>query len=264
MSALPDHRWLTRLDGRGVVVLGVGGGSIGTAATRLLAAAGADLLCVDIDERAAAEVAEQVRGEHHVADITDRAQMEKLFARADALFGTGFFGVVDVVGAGRAGRIETFDDETIEQTFSLNFRHALLTTQIAGPMLAKRGSGAMVFVGSVAGLVAAPDQVIYDSAKAALHQLVRHAAQEFGPHGVRSNVVAPAVVMTCRLAASAAPGVIEAICESTPLRRLADPEDVAGAILFLLCGLSRHVNGIVLNVDGGTMTGAGLPRTQRT
>lgn len=262
MSARPDHAALTRLDGRGIVLLGAGGGAIGEQTAQLLSAAGARLLCVDVLEAEAERVAAEIGGTPHVADITDRAQMEDVFATADKLFGADFHGIADVVGAGSAATLHEFDDAAIDRIFALNFRHALVATQIAGPMLAARGGGSMVFVGSLAGHVVAPDQAIYGSAKAALHQLVRYGAQEYGPDGVRVNAVAPAIVLTDRLKAKAAPGMLEEIAALTPLRRIAEPLDVAGAILFLLSDLARQVTGSVLNVDGGTMTGANLPRTR--
>lgn len=258
----PDLAALTRLDGRGIVVLGVGPG-IGGATARLLAAAGAKLLCVDRDEGQARATAEAVGGEPYAADITDRAQMQALFARAESLFGDSFYGVADIVGVGKHGEIEAFDDADIDRILALNFRHALLVTQIAGPMLAARGRGTLVFVSSLAGSVVAPDQPIYGMAKGALQQMVRYAAHEYGPRGVRTNAVAPALTLTPGLRARLSPAAI-AECEArTPLRRCAEPEDMANTIYYLTADLSSYINGSTINVDGGIMTGANLPSTRQ-
>ena len=255
-----DLAGLTRMDGRGVVVLGVGGEGMGTATARLLAAAGAKVMCVDIREDLARAVAEEIGGEPHVADVTDRRAMEALFARADALFGDRFSGVVDIVGQATGGNLASFDDGTIERLFAGNLRHALLTVQIAGPMLAARGGGSMVFVGSLAGAAVSPGQAIYAVAKAGLHHLVRHAADEYGPRGVRANVVAPGIILTAGVRAVAPPAALEKIAGDTPLRRVGQPQDVANTIYFLTSDLSAYVTGSVIYVDGGTMTGANLPR----
>ena len=255
-----DHRALTRLDGRGIIVLGAGGEGMGTATARLLAAAGARVMCVDIREDLASAVADEVGGEAYAANVTDRTEMEKLFAHADRVFGKHFAGLVDIVGGGGRGRLASFDDAAIDQLLALNLRQALLAIQIGAPMLAARGGGTMAFVGSIAGIAVAPGQPIYAMAKAGLHHLVRQAADEFGPRGVRLNVVAPGVVERERWTDKA--DMLSRIAGETPLRRVGNVRDVANVLYFLMTDLSSYMTGTVLNVDGGKMIGANLPRTQ--
>lgn len=253
-----------RLDGRGIVVLGAHGGGIGTITSRILAAAGANLLCVDIDEARAREIADEVGGEACVADITSREEMEKLFARADQLFGESFHGVADIVGKSFPGPLDGFDDATIGRAIDMNLRHALYAVQIAAPMLARRGGGAMVFVSSLAGSKATPNQGIYSIAKGALEQLIRNAAFEFGPHGVRINGVAPGLTLTPGVQSKTTQAEAELIAQTIPLRKLATSADQANAIYFLLSELSGHVSGSIMHVDGGQMTSAGLPQLRPT
>lgn len=248
---LKDHLQLARLDGRSYVVLGAGGGGLGDATCEALAGAGAHLLCVDRSEEQAKAVAAQVGGEPFVADVTLRKDVQAVFDRAQAAFGTGFAGVIDVVGMAKNARIDEMDDDAIEQQFAVVLRHALLTVQIAGPILAKSGGGTLTFVGSLSGLAAIPNQTFYGIAKAALHHLVRYAAQELGPDGVRVNGVAPGFISTPRLLSMLPQDMWDRLAASNPLRRVATPEDIAKAILFLVSDLSNYVNGNILTLDGG-------------
>lgn len=259
--SLKDHFASARLDGRGYVVLGAGGGGLGDATCMALAGAGAQLLCVDRDEGQAGAIAGRVGGESCVADVTQRDDMIGVFERAKAMMGPRFAGVVDIVGAAKNARIDEMDDDAIERQFAIVLRHAILTVQIAGPLLAKHGGGTLTFVGSLSGLAAVPNQAYYGTAKAALHHLVRCAAVEFGPAGVRANVVAPGFVSTPRLLAMMPEEMWARLAADNPLRRVATPEDVAKAVLFLVSDLAGYVTGNVLTLDGGVSQSLALVGT---
>lgn len=248
-----DHDYLStsRLDGQAFVVLGAGGGGIGTATSLALAAAGATLVCVDGNAREAQDIAAATGGLALDLDITDREQMTGLFRRVADEFGDRLGGIVDIVGVARNGPFESYDDVAVERQFAIVMRHALLAIQLGAPLLARSGGGTMTFVGSISGDRAVPNQAIYGTSKAALHQLVRYAAQEFGPQGVRANAVSPAFVATPRLRAAIPAPVWEAIATQNPMRRVAEPGDVARAILFLASPMSSYVNGQILTLDGG-------------
>lgn len=263
MANLPskDHLTLARLDGRGYVILGAGGGGLGDATCEALAGAGARLLCVDRAEQQAKAVAAQVGGEPFVADVTRREDMEAVFDRARSSMGDRFAGVIDIVGMAKNTRITEMDDDAIEQQFAIVLRHALLAVQIAAPMLAKSGGGSLTFVGSLSGMVAIPNQTYYGLAKAALHHLVRYAAQEFGPEGVRVNAVAPGFISTPRLVALLPDEMWKRLAAANPLRRVATPDDIAKAILFLVTDLAAYVTGNILTLDGGVSQMLSLPGT---
>jgi NAD(P)-dependent dehydrogenase (short-subunit alcohol dehydrogenase family) len=249
----------SRLDGRGFVVLGAGGGGMGTQTSLALARAGATLLCVDNKESEAADIAAATGGTAHTADVTSRTDMEAVFARADQLFGDKFAGIVDIVGVARNSALPDAADDAIAWQFDIVLRHALLAVQIGAPMLARRGGGAITFVGSISGSSAIPTQGIYGIAKAALHQLVHYAAQEFGPGNVRVNAVAPGFVQTPRLKAVLPADVWQKIGDANPLRRPADPIDIAKAILFLSSDMASYVTSNVLTLDGGVSHNTTLP-----
>ncbi len=250
MEHRPDYLEQARLKNRGFVLLGAGGGGIGPAVARALAGAGAELLCVDISEAEARNTAAMVNGEGIAADIRNRSDMEAVFARAKNLFGSRLSGVVDIVAVGMVAPLESCDDETLDWQFGIVFRHALLALQQAAPLLAENGGGTITLVGSRAGLRPLPNQAIYGSMKAALHHLVRSAAMELGPRNIRVNAVSPGFVFTPRVKKALSPDAWKRVEATNPMRRMADPEDIAKSILFLSSDLASYVNGNILVLDG--------------
>jgi NAD(P)-dependent dehydrogenase (short-subunit alcohol dehydrogenase family) len=150
-------------------------------------------------------------------------------------------------------------DEMWNQQFDIVLRHAYLAIQMGGAALAKRGGGSMVFAGSISGEVSVENQAAYGTAKAALHHLVRCAAHELGPSGVRVNAVAPGFVRTPRLLSRLDEDFWGSVASVNPLRRVAIPADIAKAILFLSSDLASYTTGNILTLDGGTHFVAALP-----
>jgi NAD(P)-dependent dehydrogenase (short-subunit alcohol dehydrogenase family) len=115
----------------------------------------------------------------------------------------------------------------------------------------------MAFVASVSGITGAPRHAAYGAAKAGLMALVRSAAIELGPAGIRVNAVAPGVVWTPRVSAMLGEEGKQRNRDNTPLRRVALPADIASALLFLMSNLASYMSGQTLVVDGGV--GAKFP-----
>ena len=248
-SAVPDFVGMVRLDGKGFVVLGAGQG-IGRQVCHALAQAGAIPLCVDVDANVAGQIAAETGGIPCVANITKRADMQKVFELAQSKLAQPE-GIVDIVGRAEIGPISALTDKAYEEQHDVIFRHAWLAIQIGAPWLAAAGGGSIVLVGSISGVIPSPDQAFYASQKAAVHHLARAAAVEYGPSGVRVNTVAPGTTRTARLmelVGNSWPAV-EAII---PLRRAADPADIARVVLFLCTPLARHVTAQTIVVDGGS------------
>ncbi len=253
-TPVPDYPGLLRLDARSFVVLGAGQG-IGRQAAGALAAAGARVACVDVERDRAERVAGEVGGVALTGDMTDRDDVERVVEGTIEAFG-GLDGIVDVIGMARyASLLEVTDDEWAWH-FDIVLRHAQLTVQHGGRRLAERG-GVMVFVASASGITSAPRHGAYGAAKAALMSLVRTAAVELGPSGVRVNAVAPGVVWTPRVSALLGDEGEARNRANTPLRRVAQPADIAAAVLFLCSDLAGYVTGQTLVVDGGV--GAKFP-----
>jgi NAD(P)-dependent dehydrogenase (short-subunit alcohol dehydrogenase family) len=252
-----DYLSQLRLDGRGMVVLGAGQG-IGAATAHALSQAGARVLCVDKEGDLAARVAEQVGGVSCTADVTQRADMERIFATAHDKLGS-VRGLVDIVGMAKLGPLVAFSDADYEWQFDVVLRHAFLALQLGAPLIAESGGGTLTFVGSISGASCLPNEVVYGASKAALHYLARAAALEFGPRGVRINAIAPGFTRTPRLNRMVSDERWAAIGQGVPLGRVATPEEIAGPLLFLSSDLSAHVNGEVLAIDGGLGAMAAIP-----
>jgi NAD(P)-dependent dehydrogenase (short-subunit alcohol dehydrogenase family) len=168
----------------------------------------------------------------------------------------GLDGIVDVIGMARYAALTEVDDDEWAWHHDIVLRHAYLAVQLGGRALAD-GGGVMVFVASVSGLTSAPNHAAYGAAKAGLMSLVRSAAVELGPSQVRVNAVAPGVVWTPRISEFLGDDGRVRNEANTPLRRVADPPDIAAPILFLCSDLATFITGQTLVVDGGV--GAKFP-----
>lgn len=249
-SAVPDYPGRLRLDGRGFIVLGAGQG-IGRQASHALASVGANLVTVDLDPDLAADIAGEVGGTPWSGDATKREDVERLFADAADAFGGKVDGFVDIIGMAQYMGLLDIDDDLWEWHQNIVLRHAYLALQVGGKAMVETGGGTMTFVASVSGISSAPLHAAYGVAKAGLMSLVRSAAVELGPRGLRVNAVAPGMVWTPRVSAYVGEEGRNKNIENTPLRRVALPEDIASALLFLCSDLSSYVNGQTLVVDGG-------------
>jgi NAD(P)-dependent dehydrogenase (short-subunit alcohol dehydrogenase family) len=254
-TAVPDYPARLRLDGRRFVVIGAGQG-IGRQAAHALASVGARCFCVDVDADLADDIAKEVDGVAGVGDATQRPDAERLFDEAATALG-GLDGIVDIVGMARFEDVLALSDEDWNWHFDICIRHAFLATQIGGRLLVANGGGAIVFVASVSGITSAPRHAAYGAAKAGLMSFVRTAAVELGPSGVRVNAVAPGVVWTPRVSGYLGEEGRTRNEANTPLRRVAQPSDIAAGLLFLASDLAGYVTGQTLVVDGGV--GAKFP-----
>jgi NAD(P)-dependent dehydrogenase (short-subunit alcohol dehydrogenase family) len=248
-SPVPDFGARLRLDDRRFVVIGAGQG-IGRQATHALTQQGAKVMCVDVDQERADEIAEEVGGVGWAGDATSRGDVERLFADTTKELG-GVDGVIDIVGMAQYKEFLDVDDENWQWHHDIVLRHAYLALNIGGRIMAENDGGVMVFVASVSGISSAPLHSAYGVFKAGLMSLVRTAAVELGPKGVRVNAVAPGMVWTPRVASYVSEEGKKKNELNTPLRRVALPEDIAAPLLFMASDLSSYVNGQTLVVDGG-------------
>jgi 3-oxoacyl-[acyl-carrier protein] reductase len=255
------EQWLT-LEGKVVVVAGAGGGGIGTSICAMVAEAGGSVVALDNREEARDAVEKAVRGTagRHRLSVTDIRDTSAVEAAIDAATGLGpLFGLVHVAGGTRPQdwmATHRYDLEVFDEVLALNLRSVLVTNEVVGSRLLRQGTGgSIVNIASLAGLTAMPFGVSYAVAKAGVVALTRTAAVEWGHAGIRVNAVAPGTVRTPKT--QGAKGVGEAGDSpeeraAVPLGRRGSPEDIAGAVLFLLSGLASWVTGQVLIVDGGS------------
>jgi NAD(P)-dependent dehydrogenase (short-subunit alcohol dehydrogenase family) len=179
-----------------------------------------------------------------------------MFEEAGATLGR-LHGLVDIIGMARYASLVEVDDDNWDWHHDIVLRHAFLAVQLGGRLMAASGGGVMVFVASVSGITSAPRHAPYGAAKAGLMSLVRSAAVELGPSGVRVNAVAPGVVWTPRVSQYLGEEGRARNSANTPLRRVALPADIAAPLLFLVSDMSSYVTGQTLVVDGGV--GAKFP-----
>ncbi len=247
--------WLG-LNGKICVVTG-GGGGIGRATGIGLAEVGAaGIALLDNNLANAEESAAQVRakGARAIAmqcDISDAAAVN---AAADKV--AAELGAVDVLvnnaGILRAGPLATISEAEWHALMNVNLTGYLLCAQAFGAGMRDRGHGALVHIASIAATNPQPWSGAYSVSKAGVHMLSRQLAYEWGPHGVRSNVVSPAMVRTPMSEAFyVTPGVTEARSALAPLRAISAPIDIANAVIFLASARASYITGQEILVDGG-------------
>jgi 3-oxoacyl-[acyl-carrier protein] reductase len=251
---------LLDFSGRTVVVAGAGGGGIGTSVSGFLAGAGASVIGVDNRPEALEEFSTATRaasGRQHLALVADLRKPEDVERAIDAA-GDSLYGLVHVAGGMRLPQwsgVMDMDPAVFDEVMELNLRTTLLTTTAAARRLRTLGQpGSIVALASVAGLSSMPYGAPYSAGKAALMSLVRTAALEWGPLGIRINAVAPGTVRTPKTLRGNPnpPPDTPAETAAVPLRRRGTGDDIAGAVLFLLSDLAAWITGHVLAVDGGS------------
>jgi len=248
-TAVPAFADRLRLDGRGVVLVGAGQG-IGRQAAHALASVGGRVFCIDKEPDLAVEIAAEVGGLAGIGDVTDRATTDRLVGEAVSAFGRVQH-VVDIVGMAQYADILELDDENWDWHHDICVRQALHVLQAGGRALRAGGGGSMAFVASVSGISSAPRHAAYGVAKAGLMSLVRSAAVELGPLGIRVNAVAPGVVWTPRVSGYLGEEGRAEQSANAPLGTVAQPHDIAAALLFLVSDLAAYISGQTLVVDGG-------------
>lgn len=249
------------LDGKVIVITG-GSSGIGLASVEACVAHGAPVVIGDIQDERGVRAADRL-GVSALYVHTDVAHDEQVEALVDVA--VSHFGRLDVMfnnasAAGDTSLLADLGPEGLDAALRVIVGSAVSGHRYASRVfVAQGGGGSIITTSSTAGLTGGMGPGAYTIGKHALIGLVRQAAAELGPHGIRSNAICPGITMTPAMGigvrrekkADFFAKLAESLADEQPLKRVATPEDIAGVVVFLASDLSTFVNGAVLPVDGG-------------
>jgi NAD(P)-dependent dehydrogenase (short-subunit alcohol dehydrogenase family) len=244
--------------GKVAVVTG-GAGGIGRATAELLAAAGARVLVADVKDREGRETVERIVTAGGVADyrhtdVTVEAEVEALMAAAVETYGRLDIGANNAGIAGAMARVTELSFAAWRRTMDVNLHAVFLCMRAEIPRMLAGGGGTIVNTSSAAGLMGFPGMAAYVASKHGVIGLTKTAALEHARDGIRINAVCPGGVRTPMLEAFAGnEAALEAMGRTAPMARLASPEEIAAAIVWLCSDAASFVTGSAMSVDGGVM-----------
>jgi NAD(P)-dependent dehydrogenase (short-subunit alcohol dehydrogenase family) len=235
------------LQGKAAVVTGAAGG-IGSAIASAFVKAGARVACVDLDVK-------KVTGKEFLAiacDVASEAETRRAVEQAAQAFGALHILVHAAAASDPSGTVTELDLDAWNKVFAVNVGAAFLMSRWMVPHMARAGGGSIIHIASQLGSVGAPQRVVYCSTKGALLNMVRAMAIDHAAQGIRVNTLSPGAVETRRMLRF---GSMEkaraALGPKHLLNRLAQPEEIAAAALFLASDASSFMTGSDLKVDGG-------------
>jgi len=232
---------------------------IGKATAIAMAAAGAKVVVSSRKQAACEEVVAEIRqaGGEAISVVCNISQKTQLQSLVDQTLNQ--YGRIDSLICNAAvnpfyGPMQNIDDDAFDKVMSSNVKSNFWLCNMVLPGMAEQGHGSVIIISSIAGMAGSSTLGAYAISKAADFQLARNLAVEWGPKGVRANCIAPGLVKTDFAKALWDNPKAKAYVESmTPLRRLGDPDDIAGVAMFLASPASRFITGQSIVADGGTM-----------
>lgn len=246
------------LTGKVAIVTGSSRG-IGKASAEALADHGAKVVISSRKQDACDEVAAAINAKHGegtaiavAASISDKAALQNLVDETRRAFGRIDILVCNAASNPYYGPLADIADDQFRKILDNNIVSNHWLIQMTAPEMRERRDGAIVIISSIGGLRGSPLIGAYNVSKAADFQLARNYAVEYGPDNVRVNCIAPGLIKTDFARALWEDPAAEArVNQGTPLRRLGDPEDIAGAVIYLASAAGRYMTGQAMVVDGG-------------
>jgi NAD(P)-dependent dehydrogenase (short-subunit alcohol dehydrogenase family) len=245
---------MSLLTGKVVLVVGASSG-IGADAARVFAADGASVMLVARHEEPLAKLAAELSGfdvAHTTGDVSSADSVAAFVEATVARFGR-LDGAFNNAAMGGSGRLDEVSEPDFDRIMAVNVKGTWLCLRAEVAVMARQGSGSIVNVSSIGGLRGSSGMGAYQATKHAVIGLTRTAAHDFGPLGIRVNVIAPGPTETPMLdeLRRTIPGGVEARIAATPLRKAGTGEEVGSTAAFLLSDRASHLSGVVLPVDGG-------------
>ncbi|MCX4259397.1 MAG: glucose 1-dehydrogenase [Muribaculaceae bacterium] len=244
------------LTGKVAVVTG-GGDGIGKGVSMTLAAAGASVVVSSRTFEKAKMTAEEIEraGGRAVAvscNVLNKEDLTELIEFAVKTYGTVNI-LVNNAGGGGGGRENPFDIDRdyVERIYAMNVFAPWQLCKLAAPHMHRSGYGSIVNITSMSSINNDPGMAIYGSSKAALNHMASNLAYDYGSMGIRINCVGPGATRTHALSTVLTPDIESKMLAHTPIRRLGEVSDIAGAVLYLASPISSWVSGQVLMVNGG-------------
>lgn len=244
------------LNGKVAIVTG-GGNGIGRASSLMLAAYGAAVAIADLKLAAAEKVAAEIvaAGGKALAlecNVLKDEDLVRTVERTASELG-GIHILVNNAGGGGAGRESPFEItlQQFERPFQINVFSAWRLSQLCAPHMKKAGYGSIINMSSMSSINKSPAISAYAASKAAINHMTANLAHDYGPAGIRVNAVGPGAVRTDALATVLTPEIEERMLSHTPIKRLGEADDIAGAVLYFAAPISNWVSGQTLFVNGG-------------
>ena len=229
---------------------------LGKEMAKIMISQGATIVITDINEKSLVETAEELSCEHMVLDVTKEDQWKNVISSIEKDIGSLNI-LVNNAGIGGGGDVESTDLESWHLVHSVNLDSVFLGCKFSLPLMRKSGNGSIINISSMSGIVASHNMSAYNSSKAA----VRHLSKSIALHCakstnlVRCNSIHPVFTRTAMVQSmiDAAPerNIEEKLVQQIPLRKLAEPIDIANAALFLASDESSFITGTELVIDGG-------------
>jgi NAD(P)-dependent dehydrogenase (short-subunit alcohol dehydrogenase family) len=244
-----------RFDGKTIVVIGAGSG-IGRAVALGAAQQGARVACVDVNGEAAHATADEIahaggNADHATVDITDASATDRVLGELAAR-GGGIEGLACTPSINVRKKLLDYSEDEFDRVVRVNLKGSFNVVRAAGRLMTAKGRGSIVVFSSIRSQVVEPGQAIYAMTKAGILQLVRGAACEFGPSGVRVNALGPGVIETPLTAPiKAQTEWYRAYASKNVMQRWGHADEMIGPTLFLLSEAASYVTGTILYADGG-------------
>ncbi len=253
------------LTGKVAIITGSSRG-IGRAIAEALAAHGARVVVSSRKAEACQSVADGINQRHGEdramvvpANISSKEELQRLVDETQNRWGRVDILVCNAASNPYYGPMAGISDDQFRKILDNNILSNHWLIQMAAPGMIERGSGSIIIVSSIGGLKASPVIGAYNISKAADFQLARNLAAEFGPHQIRVNCIAPGLIRTdFARALWENPATLKMVTDLTPMKRIGEPDEIAGAAVFLASPASTYVTGQAIVVDGGSTIGVGL------